>query len=49
MMDSDQARNQAIFEVKNNQGASNTNTWNSTVREKYEVERTYQEKLKEGK
>ena len=48
-MDSDQARNQAIFEVKNNQGPSNTYTWNSTAREKCEVERSYQEKLKDGK
>jgi hypothetical protein len=48
-MDSDQARNQAIFEVKNNLAPSKTTPWDAGVREKYEVERSYQEKLKEGK
>ena len=45
-MDSETARNIAIWEVANNLGASDTNNVSAEIREKYETERTNQEALK---
>jgi hypothetical protein len=47
-MDSDEARNKAIWEVNNNLGPSNTTNLTAVVREKYETERTNQQALKQG-
>jgi hypothetical protein len=46
-MDSDTVKNVAKAEVQHGTGPSNTNNLSSTLREQYESERVYQEKLKQ--
>jgi hypothetical protein len=48
-MDSNDVTNKAIWEVEHGLGRANTNDLPVALREKYEAERTYQEKLKEEK